>query len=248
MMRCLKVTLAILCPLIIGCSEEQETIPAAVPIEAEDTVFVSIPGGSFVNSSGETVELQSFQIQKFEVNNRLYRYLADQSGLPHPADPGFPGMAEYFYEFPEYPLVNISSGKAASAASFIGARLPTRDEWEYAASLGLTGNISEQYPWGELSPAETPGVPANYMALDNWEQRDLDGFMYTAPGGSYPLSNAGLVDMAGNAAEMVTCAADTSVFVMGGSWAQVENAMTLGFSRQIGRGDIAWYVGFRMVR
>lgn len=244
----LKAILVVFFVVVTACEEEQETVPAAVPIEAEDTVFISIPGGIFVNSSGETVEIQSFQLQKLEVNNRLYRYLADQSGLPHPADPGFPEMGEYFYKFPDYPVVNISPGKAEAAASSIGARLPTRDEWEYAASLGLTGSIAEQYPWGNLSPAEVPGVPSNYMALDDWEQRDLDGFIYTAPCGSYPLSNAGLADMAGNAAEMVFCTADTTVHLMGGSWAQVEEAMTLGFNRQIGFGDIAWYAGFRMAK
>ncbi len=248
MRGCLRIILAVFFTAVTACEEEQETVPAAVPIEAEDTVFVSIPGGSFVNSRGETVEIQPFHLQKSEVNNRLYRYLADQSGLPHPADPGFPGMDEYFYEFPDYPVVNISPGKAEAAAFSMGARLPTRDEWEYAASLGLAGNIAGQYPWGELSPAEVPGVPANYMALNDWEQRDLDGFIYTAPCGSYPLSNAGLLDLAGNAAEMVFCTADTAVYLMGGSWAQVEEAMTLGFTRQIGYGDISWYSGFRMAK
>ncbi|MCK5784964.1 MAG: SUMF1/EgtB/PvdO family nonheme iron enzyme [Candidatus Sabulitectum sp.] len=244
----LKVVLALIILLTTACEEEEETIPAALPLEAEDTVFVSIPGGNFVNSRGDTVEIASFKLQRSEVNNRLYRYLADQSGLPHPADPGFPDMEHYFYEFPDHPVVNISPGKAESAASFIGARLPTRNEWEYAASLGLTGSISGQYPWGNLPPVETPGIPANYMALDDWEQRDLDGFLYTAPCGSYPLSDAGIVDMAGNTAEMVFCTADTCVHLMGGSWAQVEEAMTLGFTRQIGYGDINWFSGFRMAK
>ncbi len=244
----LKFAMALPFLVVIACSDEPVTVPAAMPIQIEDTVFVNIPGGSFVNSRGETVEVQSFQLQKTEVSNRLYRYLADQSGLPRPADPGFPGMDSYFYEFPDYPVVNISAGKAESAASFIGARLPTRDEWEYAASLELTGSIAGQYPWGGLSPEEVPGIPANYMALDDWEQRDVDGFLYTAPCGSYPLSNGGLADMAGNAAEMVFCTSDSSIHIMGGSWAQVEHAMTLGFKRLIGHGDIAWYTGFRMAK
>ena len=244
----LQVILTVLLVILTACKEEQETVPDAYPLEEEDTLFVSIPGGTFVNSRGETVEIQAFQLQKKELNNRLFRYLADQSGLSHPADPGFPGMDEYFYHYPDYPVVNISPGKAEAIASLLGARLPTRDEWEYAASIGLTGNISEQYPWGSLSPADVPGVPANYMALDNWQQRDLDGFMYTAPCGSYPLSNAGLADMAGNVSEMVTSAADSVIYVMGGSWAQVEEAMTFGFSRQIAYGDINWFVGFRLAK
>ncbi len=234
--------------VLAGCGRQPELIPDAVPVQQEDTVFVTIPGGTFVNSAGETVEVQSFQLQKNEVSNRLFRYLADRAELSHPADPGFPGMDGYFYEFPDYPVVNVSPGAAEAAASVLGSRLPTRNEWEYAASIGLSGSIACQYPWGDLSAAEAPGVPANYMALDDWQQRDLDGFLYTAPCGSYPLSNAGLADMAGNVAEIVYCSSDSLVYVKGGSWAQVEEAMTLGFQRTIGYGDIDWYSGFRMAR
>lgn len=248
MRKYLRVLSVLLAVLLTACDEEPEVIPAPVPVQVEDSVFVSIPGGRFVNSSGDTVSIQSFQLQKNEMNNRLYRYVVDSAGLPHPADPGFPGMAGYFYEFPDYPVVNISAPKAEIAAAFMDARLPTRDEWEYAASLGLTGDIAQQYPWGQLSPEDVPGVPANYMALDNWEQRDLDGFLYTGPCGSYALSGAGLADMAGNAAEMVFCTSDSTIHLMGGSWAQVEYAMTFGFIRQIGSGDINWYTGFRMAR
>lgn len=248
MKRYLKVALALLCMAAVACKEEQKTIPAAVPIEMEDTVFISIPGGTFVNSKGLTVEIESFLLQKNEVNNRLFRYLADQSELSYPVDPDYPGMNEYFYRFPDYPVVNISPNRAEAVACVIGARLPTRDEWEYAASIGLTGDISKQYPWGDIAPIEAPVVPANYMALDNWEQRDLDGYLYVAPCGSYPLSNAGLADMAGNIAEMVFSTSDTTINIIGGSWAQTENTMTLGFVRQMGYGDITWYAGFRMAK
>jgi formylglycine-generating enzyme required for sulfatase activity len=244
----LAVIPAVFLLFVSGCSEEQETVPEALPIQAEDTLFVTVNGGTFVNSSGETVEVQTFQMLKTEVSNRLYRYLADQGSLPHPVDPGFSGMDNYFYEYPDYPVVNISSGDAQAAASVMGGRLPTGNEWEYAASIGLSSAIAGQFPWGDLSPEEAPGVPANYLALDEWEQRDLDGFLYTAPCGSYPLSNAGLADMAGNVAEIVFCETDSTACLKGGSWVQTESAMTVGFNRQIGDGDVAWYFGFRIVR
>jgi len=231
-----------------ACSEERGAIPSAMPLQQEDTVFVNVPGGTFVNSMGETVEVQSFRLLKTEVSNRLYRYLADEQDLPHPSDPGFPGMNNYFYDFPDCPVVNISPLKAEAAASGLGCRLPTRNEWEFAASRGLTGSISRQYPWGTLSPTEEPSFPANYMAFDTWEEKDADGYLYTAPCGSYPLSNAGFADLAGNAAEMVVSPADSSIQLMGGSWAQIEESMTLGFNRHIGAGDVTWYAGFRLAR
>lgn len=233
---------------VTGCDEEVVTIPSASPVTAEDTLFVTIPAGTFVNSNGETVEMASFQLQKTEVNNRLYRYLADRASIGHPADPAFIGLEDYFYEYPEYPVVNISANNASIVAGVIGARLPTRNEWEYAASIGLTGDISEQYPWGALSATEVPGVPANYMALDNWEERDLDGFLYTAPVGSYALSTAGLADLSGNVSEMVFNSADTTVHLVGGSWLNIEETMTIGYQRQMLDGDISWFAGFRLAR
>ncbi len=240
----------LLCLLLaaISCEEETAVIPSPEPLQVSDTSFVDVPGGVFTNSRGESIEVGSFQMLESEVNNRLYRYLAEASGIPHPPDPGFPGMEGYFYDSLTHPVVNISPARAKKAASAIGCRLPTRNEWEYAASLGLSGDISSQYPWGELHPPEVPGVPANYLALDDWSSRDLDGFSYTAPCGSYPLSRGGFQDIAGNVAEMAVCVQDSAVHLMGGSWVQNQEAMQIGYVRELQDGDICWYGGFRLVR
>ncbi len=234
--------------LFLACDEETVSIPEAARLEPSDTFFVDVPGGTFTNSFGETVEIEPFQMLVSEVNNRLYRYLADASGISHPPDPGFPGEAGWFYDSLTHPVVNVSPARARKAASAIGCRLPTRNQWEYAASIGLAGDIAGQFPWGELSPPEVPGIPANYMALDLWEEKAQDGFAYTAPCGSYPLSSGGFQDLAGNAAEMTVCESDSTIHLMGGSWAQVEEAMKLGFVRELQDGDICWYAGFRLVR
>jgi formylglycine-generating enzyme required for sulfatase activity len=248
MSRFIAVTLILSALLGLSCGDEEVTVPDAEPLEASDTVFISLPGGTFTNSRGEIVEIEPFQMLKTEVNNRLYRYLADKQGLAHPADPEFPGMADFFYNYPDHPVVNVSPVRAKKAASALGCSLPTRDQWEYAASIGLTGDISGKFPWGSLSPPDVPGVPANYMALDLWDQRGLDGFLYTAPCGSYPLSSGGFADLAGNVAEMTTSAEDSTIYLMGGSWTQTEEAMKFGFNRTLQEGDICWYAGFRLVK
>jgi len=246
LLRFLSAILAVF--VVLSCDEEAVSLPEASPPVSSDTFFVDVPGGTFTNSRGESVEIEPFQMLRSEVNNRLYRFLAEASGISHPPDPGFPGNGSWFYDSLSHPVVNVSPARARKAASAIGCRLPTRNEWEYAASMDLTGDISEQFPWGELSPPEVPGIPANYMALDLWEDRALDGFAYTAPCGSYPLSAGGFQDLAGNVAEMTVCESDSTTHLMGGSWAQAENAMKLGFSRELQEGDICWYAGFRLVR
>jgi formylglycine-generating enzyme required for sulfatase activity len=235
--------------LAAACGEgEHEDDLSVLPLTPEDTMFVSVPGGTFTNSSGETVEVPAFQMLRTEVNNRLYRHIAAGAGLDFPMDPGFPGMENYFFHFPDHPVVNVTPSQAEAAAAALSCRLPSRDQWEYAASRGLTGSITRQFPWGSLSPPEVPGIPANYLALDSWDTRDADGFAYTAPCGSYPLSDGGFADIAGNVAEMVFCGNDSSYHAAGGSWVQGEDAMRMGSIRPVAHGDLSWYIGFRLVR
>lgn len=219
---------------------------SAATVTSDDTLFQVIHGGTFVNSSGETVRVETFSIMVHEVSNRLYAQYAGASRIELPPDPGFPGVENSIVEQPEYPVVNVSPSEAAEFAASMNLRLPTRNEWEYAASQGLSGAIANQFPWGALPPAETGGTPANYLALDDWLQRDSDGYAYTAPCGSFPLSRAGLADLGGNVAEIVL--GDSAWVLKGGSWAQGEDAMTLGWSREFASGDRCWYAGFRLAR
>ncbi|PIE53619.1 hypothetical protein CSA37_00175 [Candidatus Fermentibacteria bacterium] len=244
----LKRFLPFLPVLFLACGQEEITVPAAEAVQESDTLFVNVPEGTFINSVGDTVTVEAFSMMRSEVSNRLYRHLADNLNLAHPPDPGFPGMEDYFYNYPDYPVVNVSPFRARKAASSMGCSLPTTDQWEYAASLGLTGEIAGNFPWGILSPPDVPGVPANYMALDSWNDRDADGYLYTAPSGEYPLSEGGFQDLAGNVSEMALCYADSTIRLLGGSWAQPEDAMRFGYSRIIADGDIAWHAGFRFVK
>lgn len=234
--------------LSAGCggSGNNRHLPFPEAATREDTLFVTIPGGVFTNSSGEQVQVETFDLMVFEVSNRLYAGAAAAAGVEPPPDPCFPGIDDYMEELPGHPVVNVSPEEASRVAQSLGLRLPTLDEWEYAASRGLSGAIGEQFPWGGLAPDETPGIPANYLALDDWNSRDADGFAYTAPGGSYPLSPAGVADIGGNVAEFAL--RDSSWVLKGGSWAQPEKALHLEWTRDFASGDRCWYAGCRFVR
>lgn len=248
MPRSILRTACITTLLLLACGDGEEIVsrPDPVPVTPKDTAFVTVQGGSFVTSDGDTVEIRDFRLGTYEVTNRLYYWLAEETGVPLPPDPEFPGMDRYLFDYPDYPVVNVSMNEAAVVAAALGGRLPTRAEWEYAASLGLTGDVSGQYPWGELDPVLAE-YPANYLAGDQWETRGLDGYLWTAPVDSFPLTDEGFACQAGNVAEWTLAPLDSVVQVCGGAWLSTSDEITVDSFSSLAPGDRARHIGFRIL-
>lgn len=93
----------------------------------------------------------------------------------------------------DHPAVHIAFDDALAYAKWAGKRLPTEAEWERAARGGLDG---KRFVWGD-EPLDA--TRCNVWQGDfPWRNTAEDGFVRTAPVGTYPPNGFGLVDMAGN--------------------------------------------------
>jgi len=84
-----------------------------------------------------TISLNGFMISKYEVTMAQYLQFCDQIGWPRPAEPNFKWGSTP--DSLNRPVVNVSWQDAQAFAKWVGARLPTEAEWEYAARGGHLG-------------------------------------------------------------------------------------------------------------
>ncbi|MCB0139233.1 MAG: SUMF1/EgtB/PvdO family nonheme iron enzyme [Caldilineaceae bacterium] len=169
--------------------------------ERDGAVYKHIPAGKFTMGSNDNLDekpihevcIDEFWMKVTEVTNGEYRRCVESSSCDAPENTFWDQN-----EFKKHPVTNVDWDQAMRYAAWVGGRLPTEAEWEWAAR----GEYPYAYPWG-----------------NNWDGRNAnfcdsrcgakvlydDGYEKSAPVGSFPsgASPFGILDMAGNVEEWV---------------------------------------------
>lgn len=187
------------------------------------------------------VKVESFCIDRTEVSAGNYQFCVD---VDRCSSEGLfkPSWATY-HLYPAHPINYVTWTQADHYCDVHLQRLPTEEEWEWAARGGPAGNT---YPWGNEPPSSQPcwSGPGNDTGKDRREQ--------TCPGGSHPLdvTPQGVLDMAGSVYEWTaTRGGRGERIVRGGSWREDEAfgiAATMRQASEISNGSPS--VGFRCVQ
>jgi formylglycine-generating enzyme required for sulfatase activity len=212
--------------------------PAEIPGakgSAAQLRWVSLPGGTF--TMGENVvTVAPFRMDRFEVTVLAYSQCVNEKQCPAIASgaAGCNRLADGQYEQPRN---CVTFADATAYCAWSGMRLPTQEEWEWAARGQSAGTT---FPWGNQPPTDDQLC---------WKQASG-----TCLVGSFPKSDApgGIHDLAGNVWEWTSSLVPgvaASYVIRGGSWRDTTlNAVAATSARPAAPDDRFPQTGFRCVR
>ncbi len=166
----------------------------------------------FSEPAGKEIKIKSFQLDTYPVSNRDFANFLVKNPLWQPkkvigekADKGYLRLwkqADGNYRMPKdkanYPVTNVSWFAAKAYCQAQGKRLPTNNEWDYAAlasknqangSFGLSyrKKIFTWYP----NSSQAPNRDIDRHSADYWGLHDMHGFIWqwTADYADLPMTD-----------------------------------------------------------
>jgi formylglycine-generating enzyme required for sulfatase activity len=172
-------------------------VPAQTSPAAGAGAMVKIPGGTFQMGADDighaekpvhSVTVASFEIDKTEVTVAAYGACVTAGKCKETSTGG--GCNWGKSDRANNPMNCVNYQKASDYCAWAGKRLPTEEEWEYAAR---GGSEQRKYPWGN-------DEPTSQLC---WKRNTFTERKGTCDVGSFPAgaSKWGVLDMAGNVSE-----------------------------------------------
>ena len=153
-----------------------------------------------------------------------------------------------------HPVVLVSWHDAEAFCEWSGGRLPTEEEWEYAARGGQEG---AKYVWGDESlpivdvrkHANVADRSASGVSTPSFESEYADGFAHTSPVGAFEPNGFRLHDMAGNVLEWCAgVSAQGHRMARGGAWNNPPELVRVSRRSRFAAEAVMNILGFRCVR
>ena len=216
----------------------------------EPPEFISIPAGSFTlsyatgsHSSGDSVTLSAFELKRTPITVAEFEKCVAANAC---TSEHYRTVSDIDYcnynrgeDWKTHPMNCVNFYGAKEYCEWIGARLPTEEEWEYAATHNGTEHLNTTYPWGDDAP--THCVTAQYYdsttekycqgnaaaPMTNDEYDGTSDVSLHSPAGDSPLH---LVDMSRNVWEWTASlysSSNSDYIVKGGSWYNNEYKMSV---------------------
>ena len=225
------------------CSEEKDSLPVVSNVKKlksikakkiiwkkDKSIMVAIPPANTI---------KPFWINTTEVTvGQFKKFLAE-------SDHQFSGdLWKDIYQYSptdSHPMIYVDWHDATAYAKWVGKRLTTEEEWDWAARGGL---VNKNYSWG--NDESLARDYANYFGTggkDKW-------YYTTAPVGRFKSNGYGLYDMTGNTFEWCQDWYDSDKdykVLRGGSWLFFIDAMFVALRVRNRPSDRINHNGFRCV-
>ncbi len=220
--------LALLAACVVSCGAAARAPVADAPAPDPASQLLDVPGGTYglgdargrPDEAPREVTVAPFRLMRTEVT--VAQFAAFVAATAHVTDPERSGRGHVWWKHDgrrwtwrvvdgvtwrdargELAVVMVSQRDAAAFCAHHGLRLPSEEEWEWAAR----GPDGRRYVWGDTPPASrAPAARGNVGTLACCAASGADGYDRVAPVGRFPAAAGpfGHLDLVGNVWEWTT--------------------------------------------
>lgn len=202
---------------LIGCTPKsgephKETVNREWTDEA-GVHWVNLPAGTFTSAAPSSVAaISAFRIAKTETTVAQFKKCLAAGACEQVDGETVAGNAFCNIQrgdaYSNHPMNCVTWREAKQFCEWVGGRLPTADEWEYAATHDGQRALQTTYPWGDVAPNHCAHacyeVDTRAMSLYCDSKKRMDFYTGTVAVGTYsPTGDSplGLQNMADNVRE-----------------------------------------------